>query len=106
MQGEIVMTDDANDPVGVLQAMLKGDEDVSPRVVESRGHAVALVAALREDELAILRHIVAGWSKVESAAELGLDLHQFEKRRAGLFAALNATSTTDAVRVGMYAGLD
>lgn len=99
------MTENARDPARALQAMLESDASASARVIESRRQAEALVATLNEDEVTMLHHITAGWSKAESATELGLDLHQFEKRRAGLLAKLNAGSTTDAVRVGIYAGL-
>ncbi len=66
---------------------------------------MALVAALTGEELTLLRQITAGWSKADSAEDLGIDMHHLEKRRAGLFAKINATSTTEAVRVGIYADL-
>lgn len=71
-----------------------------------RRQAEHLVARLQDDEVAMLRHITAGWSSTDSAASLNLDPYQFEKRRASLLAKLNAGSTSDAVRVGIYAGLD
>lgn len=70
------------------------------------GQAEALVGKLEADEVTMLRHITAGWSKADSAASLDLDPHQFVKQRASLLAKLNAGSTIDAVRVGIYAGLD
>lgn len=96
---------ETTDPASGKRGVPGGADGTATRPSERRRHAETLVAQLREDELAMLRHIVAGWGRAESAAKLGLDLDQFETRRAGLFAKLNAGSATDAFRVGIYAGL-
>lgn len=97
------MTDDA---VKRLRVPLDRGPAASARAEQLKRQAQTLVATLHQDELVMLRHIIAGWSRAESAAELGIELHQLEKRRAGLLARLNAESTMDAIRVGIYAGLD
>lgn len=79
-------------------------DDVTERDTR-RQQAERLVAALDEDELGLLRQIVGGWSKTESATHFNMTIHQLDKIRARLFAKLNAASTTDAVRIGIYAGL-
>jgi FixJ family two-component response regulator len=99
------MSEETSDPAKGLRAVPDDADGALSRVRGRIRQAEALVAQLREDERTMLRHIVAGWSRAESAARLGLDPHQFEKRRAGLLAKLNASSTADAVRVGIYAGL-
>lgn len=100
------MTEDEGDQARMSRALFEKEPGASARVSQSQRQAEALVSTLHEDEVAMLRHLVAGWSKADSAAELGFEPHQFEKRRAGLLAKLNAASTTDAIRVGIYAGLD
>lgn len=82
------------------------DNEDRKRARERALQAKALVSTLGEDEVALLRQIAAGWGKSESAAHFGLDDHRFEKMRARLFAKLNASLTTDAVRIAIYAELD
>lgn len=100
------MTEDPTDRARALGAGLDRDAGASARADDNKRQAQALVATLLEDEVAMLAHMVGGWSRAESAAELGFEIHQFEKRRAALLAKLNAGSTTDAIRLGIYAGLD
>ena len=100
------MAETPEDLARTVDAMLNSDANSPLRLREGQRQARALVATLVTDEVTMLRHIVTGWSKAESARELGMELHQVEKRRANLLLKLNAGSTTDAVRVGIYAGLD
>jgi FixJ family two-component response regulator len=56
-------------------------------------------------EQEILREIVAGSSLKQVALKLDLQLAQVETQRASLMRKLNATTTADLVRVGIYAEL-
>lgn len=67
--------------------------------------ARSLTATLIETEHDILKGIVAGSSLKQIALKLGLSLAQAETQKASMMRKLNAASTADLVRVGIYADL-
>lgn len=79
----------------------------SEQTVEARQReAAALVAALDDQETAVLRKILAGWGSEEIARDLAIGNEDFSALRAGLLAKLDARSTIDVIRIGIYAGVD
>ena len=70
-----------------------------------RDGAAAAVAALGEDERAVLVRLAAGRSNAKIAAELGLSPAIVEVRRARLLAELGAEHVSDLLRVAFAAGL-
>jgi two-component system response regulator FixJ len=68
-------------------------------------HARELVDRLSEGELDILRCLLAGASFRQIAAELGSSRRTAELSGAHILARLEARSVSDAVRIGIYAGL-
>lgn len=67
--------------------------------------ARALVDALSEDERVILRGILAGESQAAIASRLELERAEALALRQLLLRKLGASSTADAVRIAIYAGL-
>ena len=65
-----------------------------------------LVAALTNREQEVLRQMTLGHSSKGMARELGISYRTVEVHRASLLKKLGTKSTSDAVRIGVYAGLD
>ena len=65
--------------------------------------AKAVEARIPQD---VLRGLVAGASSQQIARELGIGPRMAELHRAQVMSRLNARSMSDAVRIGIYAGLD
>lgn len=83
------------------------DREEARKLVETKKRqAWALVSKLDAGETVMLRQIVSGWSSKQIASELGIDDALFQQRKGRLLAKLNARSTVDAVRIGIYADLD
>lgn len=78
----------------------------SARLEELRAHARQMVASLSAAEVSILKDIVAGNSDRAMAARHGKGLDEIRILRASLMDKLDARRIADAVRVGIYAGLD
>ncbi len=70
------------------------------------GKARQLVSALSGRELDVLRELVNGASNKDMAFKLGISPRTVEIHRANAMRKLNASSTADAVRIGLFAGLD
>ena len=68
--------------------------------------ACALVTTLSADELEALRGVVAGESTENTAQRLGISSRIAELHRRNMMDKLGAVRTCDAVRIGLYAGLD
>lgn len=68
-----------------------------------RTYARGIASSLDDMEQEILREIVAGSSLKQIALKLDLQLAQVEMQKASLMRKLNATTTADLVRVGIYA---
>lgn len=65
-----------------------------------------LVAALDATELEILVGMVRGMSERDIAALLEIELERFGRYRTSLMNKLEARRASDAVRVGLHAGVD
>lgn len=68
--------------------------------------AQSLVRSLSSRESEVLASLTNGLSNKEIARNLGISPRTVEIHRANLFSKINANSTADAVRTGVYAGLD
>jgi FixJ family two-component response regulator len=65
-----------------------------------------LVGTLSVREMDVLRELVNGASNKEMALILGISPRTVEIHRGNVMRKLNASSTADAVRIGLFAGLD
>ena len=72
----------------------------------SRAAARRLVATLDATELQVLHCLVRGMSVRQTATMAGLDAEHIERVRATMMQKLSARTTADAVRNGIYAGID
>ena len=68
--------------------------------------AQSLVRGLSSRESEVLASLTNGLSNKEIARNLGISPRTVEIHRANMFSKINANSTADAVRTGVYAGLD
>lgn len=71
-----------------------------------RFEARELVQHLTPREKEILVLVTRGYSNNSAAQEMGISPRTAEIHRANAFRKINAGSTADAVRTGVYAGLD
>lgn len=76
------------------------------RRFRKQARARGLVAKLSPREVEVLSGVVAGESNKRIAESLGISPRTVEIHRANMMRKLNASSTGDAVRVALYAGLD
>ncbi len=90
------------------QAIAKVDRDPSlqSRVVERRRSATARLQALSERERDVLRHLIQGYGSKDIGKSLEISPRTVEVHRASVLAKLKARSTSDAIRIGIYGGLD
>jgi two-component system response regulator FixJ len=75
------------------------------RLARRKAEARKLVSTLTPREHDVLEGLLAGQSNKVMAKELGLSPRTVEIHRANMLNRLNARSTSDAVRVAIYAGL-
>ena len=68
--------------------------------------AQKLIRLLTGREMDVLKCLVSGASNNEIASRLGISPRTVEVHRANMMRRLNARSVADAVRIGLYAGLD
>lgn len=73
---------------------------------EYRVVAKRLVGALDATELLRLACFVRGMSARGTAASMGVSVEDVELYRASMMKKLDARRTADAVRIGLYAGVD
>ena len=78
---------------------------IGPRE-RNRAKARRLVNLLSRREKDVLNGLVSGASNKEMARQLGISPRTVEIHRAAMMSRLNAQSAADAVRIGLYAGLD
>jgi RNA polymerase sigma factor (sigma-70 family) len=71
-----------------------------------RADAKAAVEELSTRELEVLASMVQGNSNKEIAQELGISPRTVEIHRGNMMRKLKARSTSDAIRLAVYAGLD
>jgi len=75
------------------------------RVERRKAEARALLAALTPRERDVLEGLLEGETNKGIAKKLGLSPRTVEIHRSNMMARLNAQSASDAVRIGIYAGL-
>lgn len=92
----------------VDEAIAKVDRDPSlqVRVVERRRSATARLQALSDRERDVLRHLIQGYGSKDIGKALEISPRTVEVHRASVLAKLKARSTSDAIRIGIYGGLD
>lgn len=76
------------------------------RAVERRQNALARLDALTDREREVLRHLIQGHSSKDIGTILSISPRTVEVHRASVIAKLGARSTSDAIRIGIYGGLD
>lgn len=96
----------AADRVANALARFENDHNSPAQGAARRRRAMSAVEALSSREQAVLRQMVLGASNKEIAANLGISPRTVEVHRANMLVKLRAKSSADAVRIGIYAGLD
>lgn len=76
------------------------------RLERKRAAAQKLVADLSRREREVLIRLIAGQANRTMAEELGISPRTIEVHRSNMMKKLNAGTSAEAVRVGLYAGLD
>jgi FixJ family two-component response regulator len=87
-------------------AKAEGDNSSQTRAVERRQNAAARLEALTDREREVLRNLIQGHSSKDIGLILSISPRTVEVHRASLIAKLSARSTSDAIRIGIYGGLD
>lgn len=94
------------------EATLREAMKLEPRQLQlanlrsKQAEARAIVASLSRREQEVLREMTLGRSNKEIARSLDISHRTVEVHRANLFRKLDLKSSSDAVRVGVYASLD
>jgi FixJ family two-component response regulator len=89
------------------QSGRRADEGfVATSLEEHRVSARRLVGTLDASELQILKCLIRGMSGTGMATWTGMAVDDVERSRAAVMRKLNAKRTADAVRIGLYAGVD
>jgi FixJ family two-component response regulator len=84
---------------------LQQQGDQAAKAMRRKAEARQLVATLTPRERDVLVGLLEGESNKGIAKKLGLSPRTVEIHRGNMMARLNAQSTSDAVRIGIYAGL-
>lgn len=87
-------------------AKVEGEAFLKLRERQKRDEATAALTALTDREREVLGQMVEGNGNKQIAKNLGISPRTVEVHRANLLARLNARSSSDAIRLGIYAGLD
>lgn len=87
-------------------AKVERDPSLQTRIVERRRSAMARIQALSERERDVLRHLIQGYGSKDIGKFLEISPRTVEVHRASVLAKLKARSTSDAIRIGIYGGLD
>jgi two-component system response regulator FixJ len=96
------------DPVLLDRAVERLQVEGERRAEQDRRQlqARSLVEELSPREREVLISIVQGRANKETARELGISARTVEIHRGNMMRKLRAKSTSDAVRMALYAGLD
>ncbi len=92
--------------VQMLVADAASRKNLRRRENANRQDAQDLVAGLTTRERETLELVTRGLSSKAIARELGISPRTVEVHRANAFEKINASSTADAIRIGVHAGLD
>ena len=84
---------------------LQRQGDQAAKAMRRKAEARQLVATLTPRERDVLEGLLEGESNKGIAKKLGLSPRTVEIHRGNMMTRLNAQSTSDAVRIGIYAGL-
>lgn len=87
-------------------ARLDGEAEGRLRAAQKRNEAQAAIQLLTRRELDVLRAMVAGRGNKQIALELQISPRTVEIHRANLLDKLNVRSSSEAIRIGIYGGLD
>lgn len=96
-------------PVARLQetmARLGGEAETRLRSARRRSEAEAALANLTQREHEVLCAMVGGLGNKQIGKELKISPRTVEIHRANLLGKLNAKSSSEAIRIGIYGGLD
>lgn len=90
------------------KTIAKAETDASAhlKLLERQREARARVEALSGRECDVLRHLIQGCSNKDIAKLLDISPRTVEVHRANMLEKLSARSSSEAVRIGIYAGLD
>ena len=95
------------DSCRVKETFARFDADTSrAQIARRQRDAINRVARLTLRERDILSHLIAGFGNMGMGRELGISPRTVEVHRANMMTKLNARSTAEAVRIGIYSGLD
>lgn len=94
------------DRLDETMARLDGEAEGRLRAAQKRHEAEAAINRLTRRELEVLSAMVAGQGNKQIALSLQISPRTVEIHRANLLGKLNAQSSSEAVRVGIYGGLD
>lgn len=81
-------------------------DDPKVRGLRRRSAAKTALRVLSPREIEVVRYLVAGRTSKEIGRELQISPRTVEIHRRNLLAKLNAGASADAVRLGVYAGMD
>lgn len=96
-------------PVARLEqtvARLGGEVEAKLRAAQRRSKAAAALQQLSQREQEVLRAMVEGQGNKQIALSLQISPRTVEVHRANLLVKLNAQSSSEAIRIGIYGGLD
>ena len=96
----------ASHKINTLETGIDERAKLRRREIEFRFEANELVATLSKRERETLTLLTKGASNKAIAEALQISPRTVEIHRAAAFRKINAGSTADAVRIGVYAGLD
>ena len=96
----------ASHKINTLEAGVVERAKLRSREMKNRFDANQLVSKLSPRERETLTLLTKGSSNKAIAEKLDISPRTVEIHRASAFRKLNAESTADAVRIGVYAGLD
>lgn len=89
-----------------ISAKIEGEAFLKLRERQKRDEAIAALAVLTEREREVLGEMVEGNGNKLIAKNLNISPRTVEVHRANLLTKLNARSSSEAIRLGIYAGLD
>jgi FixJ family two-component response regulator len=94
---------------GELSYFLGSQMDVTEQPASPQSyrhqHAKELVSSLTPRQRQVLKHMVVGLRNKQIAALLDIDEKTVKMHRAGLLARLGASTSADAIRIGVEANL-